>query len=45
VERTGDFAPALSRAQAERGVKLLHLKADVEQITSTTTITKLRARS
>jgi len=45
VERTGDFGPALSRAQAERGVKLLHLKADVEQITSTTTITKLRARS
>ncbi|HEX8444942.1 MAG TPA: thiamine pyrophosphate-binding protein [Allosphingosinicella sp.] len=45
VKRTEDFAPALSRAQAERGLKLLHLKTDVEQITSATTITKLRARS
>jgi acetolactate synthase-1/2/3 large subunit len=45
VERTEDFAPALARAQAERGVRLLHLKTDVEQITSATTISKLRARS
>jgi acetolactate synthase-1/2/3 large subunit len=45
AERTEDFPPALERAQAERGVKLLHLKTDVEQITSATTITKLRARS
>jgi acetolactate synthase-1/2/3 large subunit len=45
VERTEDFAPALARAQAERGVRLLHLKTDVEQITSATTIAKLRARS
>jgi acetolactate synthase-1/2/3 large subunit len=45
VERTEDFAPALERAQAERGVKLLHLRTDVEQITSATTVTKLRARS
>jgi acetolactate synthase-1/2/3 large subunit len=44
VERTGDFAPALARAQAQGGVRLLHLKTDVEQITSATTISKLRAR-
>jgi acetolactate synthase-1/2/3 large subunit len=44
VERTEDFAPALARAQAESGVRLLHLKTDVEQITSATTIAKLRAR-
>jgi acetolactate synthase-1/2/3 large subunit len=43
VERTEDFAPALARAQAERGVKLLHLKTDVEFITNATTISKLRS--
>ena len=43
VERTEDFAPALARAQAEKGVRLLHLKTDVEQITAATTIAKLRA--
>jgi acetolactate synthase-1/2/3 large subunit len=43
VEQTEDFAPALDRAQDQRGVKLLHLKTDVEQITSATTISKLRA--
>jgi acetolactate synthase-1/2/3 large subunit len=45
VERTEDFAPALGRALGETGVRLIHLKTDVEQITSATTITKLRARS
>jgi acetolactate synthase-1/2/3 large subunit len=45
VERTEDFAPALARAQAQRGVRLLHLKTDVEQITSATTIAKIRART
>jgi acetolactate synthase-1/2/3 large subunit len=44
VERTEDFAPALARAQAQRGVKLLHLKTDVEFITNATTISRLRAR-
>jgi acetolactate synthase I/II/III large subunit len=33
VERTEDFAPALDRALAERGVRLLHLKTDVRAIT------------
>ena len=42
VNRTEDFAPALDRALAERGVKLLHLKTDVEVITAGTTISKLR---
>jgi acetolactate synthase-1/2/3 large subunit len=45
VERTEDFAPALARAQAESGVRLLHLRTDVEQITSATTISKIRARA
>jgi acetolactate synthase-1/2/3 large subunit len=44
VERTEDFAAALARAQAERGVKLLHLKTDVEVISNATTIAKLRNR-
>ncbi|HEX8193193.1 MAG TPA: thiamine pyrophosphate-binding protein [Allosphingosinicella sp.] len=45
VERTEEFAPALARALGERGVRLLHLKTDVEQITAATTISKLRARA
>ncbi|MDP9414689.1 MAG: thiamine pyrophosphate-binding protein [Pseudomonadota bacterium] len=45
VERTEDFAPALERARAQPGVKLLHLKTDVEQITTATTISQIRARS
>jgi len=45
VERTEDFAPALARAMAQTGVRLLHLKTDVEHITNQTTISKLRARS
>jgi acetolactate synthase I/II/III large subunit len=45
VTRTEDFAPALARAQAERGVRVLHLKTDVEQITSATTISAIRQRT
>ncbi|HEY0150202.1 MAG TPA: thiamine pyrophosphate-binding protein [Allosphingosinicella sp.] len=45
VERTEEFAPALERAMEQKGVKLLHLKTDVEQITNATTITKLRERA
>ncbi|SMF74553.1 thiamine pyrophosphate-binding protein [Allosphingosinicella indica] len=44
VERTEDFRPALDRAMATRGVRFLHLKTDVEQITNGTTIAKIRAR-
>ncbi|AJP71008.1 thiamine pyrophosphate-binding protein [Sphingomonas hengshuiensis] len=42
VETTADFAPALDRALAERGVRLLHLKTDVEIISPATTISRLR---
>jgi acetolactate synthase-1/2/3 large subunit len=43
VERTDQFAALLAQAQASRGVKLLHLKTDVEQISVGTTLTKLRS--
>ena len=45
IEKTEDFAPALARAQVERGVKLLHLRTDVEVISNATTISKLRERA
>ncbi|KRC81612.1 thiamine pyrophosphate-binding protein [Sphingomonas sp. Root241] len=44
VERTEEFAPALERALAETGVRLLHLKTDVEFITPGTTISAIRDR-
>lgn len=43
VETTAQFAPALDRALAESGVRLLHLRTDVEQITPATTIAAIRA--
>ncbi len=42
VEATAEFAPALDRAMAEKGVRLLHLKTDVEAITAGTTLTRVR---
>ena len=42
VEATADFAPALARAAGETGVRLLHLKTDVEQITAGTTLSTVR---
>jgi acetolactate synthase-1/2/3 large subunit len=42
VETTDAFAPALGRALAAGGVALLHLKTDIEQISTGTTVTKLR---
>ena len=44
VERTEDFAPALTRASAQPGVRLLHLKTDVEVITNGTTLSAIRER-
>lgn len=44
VERTEEFAPALDRALAATGVRLLHLKTDVEFITPGTTIAAIRDR-
>jgi acetolactate synthase-1/2/3 large subunit len=45
VESSDAFAPALERALAAKGVKLLHLKTDIEHITSATTISRIRARA
>jgi acetolactate synthase-1/2/3 large subunit len=42
VETTEDFAPALDRALAETGVRLLHIKTDVEVITAGTTLDRIR---
>ena len=44
VDRTEDFAPALARALAHRGVRLLHLRTDIEQINAATTLSAIRAR-
>ena len=41
VETTADFAPALARAIAQPGVKLLHLKTDIEAITPATTLSAI----
>jgi acetolactate synthase-1/2/3 large subunit len=42
VETTEQFAPALDRAMAETGVRLLHLKTDVEIITPGATLSAIR---
>lgn len=42
IEATADFAPALARAGEQRGLRLLHLKTDIERISAGTTITTLR---
>ena len=44
VTATAEFAPALARAQAERGVRLLHLKTDIEVITPATTLSAIARR-
>ncbi|QLC21964.1 thiamine pyrophosphate-binding protein [Parasphingopyxis sp. CP4] len=44
IEKTADFAGALDRAKAETGVRLLHLKIDVEdQLAAGTSVAKVRA--
>jgi outer membrane protein len=45
VEKTEDFAPALDEAMKRKGLRLLHCKTDVEQITNATTISKLREKA
>jgi acetolactate synthase-1/2/3 large subunit len=42
VERTEEFAPALARAMEQKGVKLLHLKTDIEQLTPGISLSQLR---
>jgi len=44
VETTDQFAPALARAMGERGVRLLHLKTDIDVTTPATTLTAIRNR-
>ena len=44
VVETAAFAPALDDALARTGVRLLHLKTDIERITANTTISELRGR-
>ncbi len=44
VETTAQFAPALDRALARTGVRLLHCRTEIEVITHSTTITAIRAR-
>jgi acetolactate synthase I/II/III large subunit len=43
VETTDEFGPALERALGRGGIRLLHCKTDVEQISNSTTISRLRA--
>jgi acetolactate synthase-1/2/3 large subunit len=45
VERTEEFAGVLEQALGESGVRLIHLKTDVEQITPALTISGIRARA
>ena len=45
VSETAAFRPALDQAIGKKGVRVLHLRTDVEQITAATTIAKLRARA
>jgi len=45
VETTEAFAPALDAAMERKGIRLLHCKTDVEQITNATTISKLHERA
>ncbi len=42
VEKTGDFAPALAEAMKRKGIRLLHLKTDVNVISNAATISDLR---
>jgi acetolactate synthase-1/2/3 large subunit len=44
VERTDDFGPALARARAQTGMRVLHLKTDIEVITNRTTLSSIAAR-
>jgi len=45
VEHTGDFAAVLEEARGRTGVRLIHLKTDVEQISPALTISGIRARA
>jgi acetolactate synthase-1/2/3 large subunit len=45
VSRTDEFGPALDQALGLKGIRLLHVKTDVEVISNQTTITALREKA
>ena len=45
VETTKTFVPALDEALKRKGIRLLHCKTDIEQISNATTISKLREKA
>jgi acetolactate synthase-1/2/3 large subunit len=45
VERTEEFGGVLAEALGQSGVRLIHLKTDVEQITPATTLSAIRNRA
>jgi acetolactate synthase-1/2/3 large subunit len=45
VQATADFEPALDEALKRKGIRLLHCKTDVEQISNATTIARLREKA
>jgi acetolactate synthase-1/2/3 large subunit len=45
VEKTADFFPALDAAMDRKGIRLIHCKTDVEQISNATTISKLHEKA
>jgi acetolactate synthase-1/2/3 large subunit len=45
VEKTEDFAPALDEVLKRKGIRLIHCKTNVEQISNATTISKIRGKS
>ena len=45
VESTDQFAPALDEALKHKGIRLIHCRTDVEQISNATTISKIRSKA
>jgi acetolactate synthase-1/2/3 large subunit len=45
VETTADFVPALDKALKKKGIRLIHCRTDVEQISNSTTIAKIREKA
>jgi acetolactate synthase-1/2/3 large subunit len=45
VERTEEFTPALDRALERQGIRLIHCRTDVEQISNQTTIADIREKA
>jgi acetolactate synthase-1/2/3 large subunit len=45
IETTEDFVPGLDEALKRKGIRLLHCKTDIEQISNATTIAKLREKA